>query len=110
MDKDTMDALITLLDQKSTSLQTGLDDWTTENFSDKNVLFFKGRNYIPKDGVLQRDIAKMFHDHDMAGHPGELETYNPIRQHYWWLGLQTLLKTTYRDVAYANNSKLTNTL
>ena len=52
MDKDTTDALITLIDQKSTSLQTGLEDWTAEKFGDKNILFFKGRNYIPKDGAL----------------------------------------------------------
>ena len=85
MDKDTTEALITLLDQKSTSLRTGLEDWTTEKFRDKNVLFFKGKNYIPKDEILRRDIARMFRDHKTAGHPGELETYNTIRQHYWWL-------------------------
>ena len=72
MDKDATEALITLLDQKSTSLRTGLEDWTTEKFGDKNVLFFKGKNYIPKDETLQRDIARMFHDYETAGHPGEL--------------------------------------
>ena len=34
----------------------------------------------------------MFHDHKTAGHPGELETYNAIRQHYWWPGLRTFVK------------------
>ena len=92
MDKDTTEALITLLDQKSTSLRTGLEDWTTEKFGDKNVLFFKGKNYIPKDETLRRDIARMFHDHKTAGHPGELEMYNAIRQHYWWPGLRTFVK------------------
>jgi Integrase zinc binding domain len=29
----------------------------------------------------------MYHDHETAGHPGELETYNGIRQNYWWSGL-----------------------
>ena len=53
MDKDATDALITLLDQKSTSSRTGLEDWTTEKFGDKNVLFFKGKNYIPKDEILR---------------------------------------------------------
>ena len=37
MDKDTTEALIMLLDQKSTSLRTGLGDWTTEKFGDKNI-------------------------------------------------------------------------
>ena len=110
MDKDATDALITLLDQRSTLLRTGLEDWTTEKFRDKNVLFFKGKNYIPKDETLQQDIAKMFHDHETAGHPGELEMYNAIRQHYWWPGLCTFVRTMYRDVVHASSSKLTDTL
>ena len=44
LDRDATDALITILDWKSTSLQTGLENWTTENFGDKN--------YIPKDETL----------------------------------------------------------
>ena len=36
----------------------------TEKFGDKNVLFFKGKNYIPKDETLRQDIARMFHDHE----------------------------------------------
>ena len=35
---------------------------------------------------------QMFHDHETAGHPGELETYNSVRQHYWWPGLRTYVK------------------
>jgi hypothetical protein len=34
----------------------------------------------------------MYHDHEMAGHPGELKTYNGIRQNYWWPGLRTFVK------------------
>ena len=34
----------------------------------------------------------MFHDHETAGHPGELETHNAIQQHYWWPGLCTYVK------------------
>jgi Integrase zinc binding domain/Integrase core domain len=35
----------------------------------------------------------MYHDHETAGHPGELETYNGIRQNYWWPGLRTFVKS-----------------
>ena len=34
----------------------------------------------------------MFHDHETAGHPGELETYNLVKQYYWWPGLRTFVK------------------
>ena len=29
----------------------------------------------------------MFHNHETAGHPGELETHNSVRRYYWWPGL-----------------------
>ena len=34
----------------------------------------------------------MFYDHKMAGHPGELETYNSVKEHYWWPGLRMFVK------------------
>ena len=34
----------------------------------------------------------MFHDHQTAEHPGELDTYNSIRPHYWWPELRTYFK------------------
>src|SRR5271155_1367666 len=34
----------------------------------------------------------MFHDHETAGHPGELATYNSVGQHYWWPGLRVFVK------------------
>ena len=92
MDKDAMDTLTTLLEHGPTTIKNDLNDWTMEKFGDKNILFFKGKNYIPLDDNLRKDIARIFHDHPTAGHPGELETFNSIRQHYWWPGLRTFVK------------------
>ena len=78
MDKDASEALITLLGKGK------IEDWTMEKFNDRNILFFKGRNYIPISETLRKDVAKLFHNYETAGHPGELETYNAIQQHYWW--------------------------
>ena len=83
-----------------------MEDWTTEKFRDKNIFFYKGRNYIPKDGALQQDIAKMFHDHETAGHPGELETYNAIRQYYWWPGLRTFVKNYVQGCGICQQFKI----
>ena len=52
MDKDAMDALTTLLDHGPTAVKNNLNDWTVEQFNNKNVLFFKGKNYIPLDNQL----------------------------------------------------------
>ena len=87
LDKDATDALTLLLDQKPTTVKGQLDDWTMERFDDKTILFYKGKNYIPMDETLRRDIAQIFHNHETAGHPGEIETFNSINQHYWWPGL-----------------------
>jgi Integrase zinc binding domain len=27
-----------------------------------------------------------------VGHPGELQTYNAVKEHYWWPGLQVFIK------------------
>ena len=48
----------------------------------------------------------MFHDHETARHPGELETYNAIRQHYWWPGLWTYVKNYVQDCGICQQFKI----
>jgi RNase H-like domain found in reverse transcriptase/Reverse transcriptase (RNA-dependent DNA polymerase)/Integrase zinc binding domain len=84
---DIKNAIETLMEEGPTSLRNDLQDWKIEEIDRWKTIFFKGKNYIPKDLELWRDIVKMYHNHEMAGHPGELETYNGIRQNYWWPGL-----------------------
>jgi hypothetical protein len=69
-----------------------MKDWTVELLDEEVVLFFKGRNYIPKDDNLRWDILQMYHNHETAGHPAELKTYNAVAQHYWWPGIQMFVK------------------
>ena len=91
-DFDVKNALEMLLEKGPNTLQNDLEDWKLEKHNGQNVMFYKGKNYIPNDMELWRDILKMFHDHEMAGHPGELETFNSVKQHYWWPGMQTFVK------------------
>ena len=67
------------------------DDWKLEAIEGRNTLFYKGRNYIPDDLNLRRDVLQMLHDHETAGHPGEMETLVAVGQHYWWPGLRTFV-------------------
>ena len=92
LDIDIKDAMEMLLQEGPTSMKNDLEDWKTEEVDGRKTIFYKGKNYIPKDQELQRDVVKMYHDHETAGHPGELETYNSIQQHYWWPGLRTFVK------------------
>ena len=63
------------------------DDWKLEAVGGRNMLFYKGKNYIPNDLGLQWDILWMLHDHETAGHLGEAETLVVVEQHHWWPGL-----------------------
>jgi hypothetical protein len=82
--KETMN----ILPKKSPNIwKDEMKDWMVELLDEGVVLFFKGQNYILKDDNLRRDILWMYHDHEMAGHPGELETYNAVTQQYWWPGI-----------------------
>jgi Integrase zinc binding domain len=92
LDLDVKNAIETLMEEGPTSLKNDLQDWKIEEIDRRKTIFFKGKNCIPKDMELRRDIVKMYHDHKMAGHPGVLETYNGIRQNYWWPGLRTFVK------------------
>jgi hypothetical protein len=92
LDLDVKNAIEMLMEEGPTNLKNDLQDWKIEEINGQKTIFFKGKNYIPKDLELRWDIVKMYHDHETAGHPGELETYNGIRQNYWWPGLQTFVK------------------
>ena len=78
LDSDAMEALKILLEEGPTTIQNQLPDWMVEHVEGKQVLYYRGKNYISKDEELQQDIAKMFHDHPTAGHPRELETSDNI--------------------------------
>ena len=83
---------LALKQNKPSTLLPDLKDWRMERIEENDVLYYKDKLYIPNDLPLRQDILKMFHDHETAGHPGELETYNNIRQYYWWPGLKTFVK------------------
>ena len=52
LNTEAIEAVNILLDKGPTNLQRDLEDWTTEEFEGKNVLFFQGKNYIPKNYEL----------------------------------------------------------
>ena len=81
LDFDVAETLETLLENGPTTLWHNLEDWKLETVDEKKVLFYKGRNYILKDGGLWQDLLKSYYDLETAGHPGELEAYNSIKEH-----------------------------
>ena len=85
MDINIKSIIETITKEGPTNMQNNLADWKIEEVDGQKTMFYKGKNYIPKDQELWWDIVKMFHDHETAGHPGKLKTYNLVmRLHYLW--------------------------
>ena len=52
MDYDAAEAIKGLLEERPNEAKKDLEDWEVEEFIGKNILFYKGKNYIPNDGQL----------------------------------------------------------
>jgi Integrase zinc binding domain len=81
-------------------------DWEVEKFEGKNILFYKGKNYVPIDAELHREIVQRYHDHPTAGHSGELQTFNAVKKHYWWPGLQVFIKNYIQGCGICQQFKI----
>ena len=92
MDYNTAEAIKGLLGEGPNEAKKDLEDWEVEEFKWKNILIYKGKNYIPNDGQLRHDIVQKYHNHPTARHPGELQTFNAVKEHYWWPGLRIFVK------------------
>jgi hypothetical protein len=92
MDIPVKERMNILLGKSPNIWKDEIKDWTMELLDEGVILFFKERNYIPRDNELRQDILQMYHDHETAGHLGELETYNAVTQHYWWPGIQMFVR------------------
>ena len=90
---------------KST-LRHDLEDWRLETVDNKKVLFYKGKNYTLKDGSLWWDLMRSYHDLETAGHPEELETYNLIKEHYWWPSLRSFVKNYVQGCSQCQQFKI----
>jgi hypothetical protein len=92
MDYDAAEAIKELLEQGFREAKKDLIDWEVEEFKGENVLFYKEKNYVLIDMELCREIVRRYHDHPTAGHPAELQTFNAVKEYYWWPGLQVFIK------------------
>jgi hypothetical protein len=57
MDYDAAEAIKELLEQGPKEAKENLMDWEVEEFKGENILFYKGKNYVPIDVELQREIV-----------------------------------------------------
>ncbi len=76
-------------DIEADSLST--DNWSFLKNEEAFALFFKGKQYIPADIDLCRQILRMYHNLKTAGHPGILDIFNAVSKYYYWPGLHSFV-------------------
>ena len=96
----------TIEKNRPTNLLNDITDWKIEEINGQKTIFYKGKNYIPRDQKLQCNIVKIFHDHETAGHPGKLETYNSVKVHYWWPGMHMFIKNYIQGCSHCQQFKI----
>ena len=52
LDGNATEALKLLLESGPTTMTAGLQDWKIQQSNGRNILFYKGRNYIPQNTEL----------------------------------------------------------
>ena len=53
LDGSVAEALKLRLEKAPTPMTVGLEDWTIEKTNRRNMLFYKGKNYIPRNTELR---------------------------------------------------------
>jgi RNase H-like domain found in reverse transcriptase/Integrase zinc binding domain len=106
MDYDAAEAITELLEQGPKEAKKDLMDWEVEEFEEENILFYKGKNYVPIDAELHREIVWRYHDHPTAGHPGELQMFNAVKEYYWWPGLWVFIKNYVKGCGICQQFKI----
>jgi len=106
LDTSAAEALKLLLEDGPNTLQDDLSDWTTEDLDGKPMLFYQGKQYVPKNDQLRREIVNTFHYPITARHPGEITTYNDIARYYWWPGLRSFVKNFVKGCAICQQFKI----
>lgn len=105
-DEDVTRALEQIKNSSISNLSEGLQDWTIEEAGNVKAVFYKGRQYIPDNLEVRREIIRKFHDHPTAGHPGELETYMQVKEEYWWPGMRTFVKNYVKGCGACQQFKI----
>ena len=71
-----------------------------------NLLFYKDKCYVPDNLEVWWRITQLYHDTKTTGHPGQLQTQELIRQHYWWPGLHTFVWNYVNGCAICQQHKI----
>jgi len=57
---------------------------STEWSEEEEVLWFRGKIYVPRSSDLHRRVVSLCHDTKVARHPGRWKTLELVSRNYWW--------------------------
>ena len=105
LDIDVKNAMEILLQKGPTSPKNNLENWKIEEVDGKRTMFYKEKNYIPKDQELRQDMVKITKQLDTQGNWKPTTRYNNTIggqdfEHLW--------RITYKAVECANSLESTN--
>src|ERR1700723_231338 len=83
--KNLDESVIKAVEELKRSLTKRLrsEEWATE----QDLVLYRGKIYVPKDGEIRREIVRMHHDTPIVGHPGRWKTQELVGRKYWWPGM-----------------------
>jgi hypothetical protein len=107
MDYDAAEAIKKLLEQGPKEAKKDLVDWKVEEFEGENILFYKGKNYVPIDAELQREDTTIIRQQDIQGNSKHLMQSKNITNGQ---DFESSSRTMFKDVEHVKNLKLTEIL
>ena len=81
-------------------------DWTIQQIEDTPTLFYRGKQYIRNNENLRQQLLQKYHDHPLAGHPGQQTTYWLLSKDYWWPGMPNYVRQYVRGCSACQQMKI----
>ena len=103
-DPQVLNALHALEGETPAPFRSRLFDWKY----DAEILTYRGWVFLLDKDNIRRDVVKLHHDHQTAGHPGYLKTRQLVAEGYWWPGMAQFIKKYVEGCSICQQNK-TNT-
>jgi hypothetical protein len=67
--------------------------------------YYRGKLVVPEDRELRRTILEQYHDHQLAGHPGIVNTIKGVMRDFWWPDIRRFTEAYVRGCATCQSTK-----
>jgi hypothetical protein len=67
--------------------------------------YYQGKLLVPENGDLRRRILEQYHDHQLAGHPGIVNTIRGVMRDFWWPEVRKFVEAYVRGCAVCQSTK-----